>query len=339
LANGNQVMSDRTARISNERIWLGKLLRLFSILIVITGLAILPRHVNNYVLFVCNTIIVYSLVSVAFNVVIGYLGQLALANAAFFGIGAYATGLLMVHLAAPFVLALVLGALAAAAAGILMSILAMRLSGFYLIAVTWAFTELMRWVYIHADAYTFGALGFNIPSVTLLGYEMDTEERKYYFLLSLALAGIWATARILASRFGRAFVAIKNNEMAAAMAGIAVVRMKFIAFAWSGLIAGLAGGLYALINGRVTPDPFGLDQMLLHFVIVIVGGLGSLIGSVLGAVLLTSFPELLRNAPGLEDIIFSLLLISVLFFIPKGLAGLVTTYMPWLREPLYRRTS
>jgi len=245
----------------------------------------------------------------------------------------------MVHFAVPFVPALVLGALAAAGGGILVSMLAMRLSGYYLATVTLAFTELMRWVYIHADTYTFGALGFNIPSVTLLGYAIDTEERKYYFLLSLAFAGIWATARILASRFGRAFVAIRNNEMAAAMAGIAVVRLKIIAFAWSGLIAGLAGGLYAFINGRVTPDPFGLDQMLVHFVIVMVGGLGSLIGSVLGAILLTAIPELLRNTPGLEEIIFSLLLISVLFFMPKGLAGVVTAYVPWLREPLYRRTS
>jgi branched-chain amino acid transport system permease protein len=316
---------------------LGAFLKLLIVCTVAAGLLILPGRVNDYVLFVINTIVVYCLVSVGFNIVIGYLGQLAFANAAFFGIGAYATGLLMVHLAMPFLAALALGALAGAMAGALITLPALRLSGYYLVTVTWAFTELMRWIYVHGGSITFGSSGFNVPQATVFGFALSDEQQKYYVFVVIVILGFLATGRLLSSRFGRAFVAIRNNEMAAAMIGIPVARTKLIAFAWSGFVVGLAGGLYAILNGRVTPESFGLDQTLLHFVIVMVGGLGSLLGSVLGAVLLTSVPEVLRNLPGLEEIALSLILIVVLFFLPKGIGGFAANAIPIFRETLYRR--
>ena len=118
--------------------------------------------------------------------------------------------------------------------------------------------------------------------------------------------------------------------------GIAVRRTKVLAFTWSGLIVGLGGALFALLNGRVSPESFGLSQVLFHFAIVMIGGLASVLGSVLGAVLLTATPELLRNLPGMEEIVFSLLLIVVLFFMPRGLGGLIADRVPMLRERLYR---
>jgi len=132
---------------------------------------------------------------------------------------------------------------------------------------------------------------------------------------------------------------VRNNEQAAAAMGIAVRRTKVLAFAWSGAVVGLAGTLFAALNGRVAPDSFGLSEVLLHFAIVMIGGLGSLVGSILGAVLLTAAPELLRNFPGLEEIVFSLLLILVLFFLPKGLGGLLAARLPFFRERLYRETD
>src|SRR3546814_3791700 len=149
---------------------------------------------------------------------------------------------------------------------------------------------------------------FRSPA-SLFGAALN-ETGKYYVFLAVLALGMAATLHLLKSRIGRAFVAIRNNEPAAASLGIAVARSKVLAFAWSGLIAGLAGGLYALLNGRISPDTFGLAQMLMHFAIVMIGGLGSMAGSILGAVLLTGAPELLRNFPGLEEIVFSLLLRS-----------------------------
>lgn len=294
----------------------------------------LPWFVNNYVQFVINTMLVYCLAAIGFNVVIGYLGQLAFANAAFFGIGAYTAGLSMVHLHLPYPFALVASAVVGGLAGALVGLPALRVRGYYLAIVTLAVGELMRWVYVHADAVTYGASGFNVPQATLFDRPLD-QTGKYYVFLFVVLLGLGATRHLVKSRVGRAFVAVRNNEAAAASAGVAVLRTKVIAFAWSGLITGLAGGLYAMLNGRISPETFGLSQMLMHFAIVMIGGLGSLAGSIIGAVLLTGAPELLRNFPGLEEIVFSLLLMTVLFLMPRGIGGLIAARFPSARERLY----
>jgi len=305
---------------------------IFSLLVL---LCLLPLAVNDYQQFVANTMLVYCLVAIALNIVLGYLGQLAFANAAFFGIGAYATGLSMVHLGASFPVAMVLGAACGGVAGVIVGLPALRVRGYYLAIITLAFGELMRWVYVHQDKFTFGSGGFTVPPITFFGPSLS-ESGKYYLFLAIVVISVGATSLLLRSRYGRAFVAVRNNELAAASLGINVNRTKVIAFAWSGLIAGLAGSLYAALNGRVSPDTFGIAQMLMHFAIVMIGGLGSLIGSIIGAVLLTGLPELLRNFPGLEEIVFSLLLIIVLFLMPKGISGYLMGHVSLLRERLYR---
>ena len=313
----------------------GRWLRPPYMALLLALLCTLPFVLNDYQQFVVNTMLVYCLIAVGFNIVLGYLGQLAFANAAFFGIGAYATGLSMAHWGLPFPLAMILGALAGAVGGVLVGLPALRVRGYYLAIVTLAFTELMRWTYVHADRVTFGATGFNVPPASLFGIAMTDETTKFYVFLAVVALAVGATAQLLRSRFGRAFVALRNNEMAAAMLGISVTRTNIIAFAWSGLIVGLAGALYAVLNGRVTPETFGLSQMLLHFAIVMFGGLGSLAGSIIGAVALTATPELLRNFPGIEEIAFSLLLMLVLLFMPRGVGGWIAARIPALREPLH----
>lgn len=334
-------MSDTAIKASGlcARTLLGNTVR-YSLIFLLGGLAgALPFYVNDYIQYILNTIVIYCLVSLGFNIVIGYLGQLAFANAAFFGIGAYAAGLVMVHFDVPFPLALCLASLAGAAAGCVVGLVALRLSGYYLIVTTFAFIEFMRWLYIHGGAVTFGSSGFNVPEARIAGLVVDSEREKYFVFMAMAAAVIWATSRLIRSHFGRSIVAIRNNEKAAAAAGVPVVRTKVIAFVWSGFIVGIAGALYAILIGRVTPDSFGLDQMLTHFVSVMVGGLGSITGSLLGALVLTSLPELLRNFTGLEEILYSLLLIFVLFLMPKGISGRIAERIPALREGLYRASS
>lgn len=295
-----------------------------------------PLVTNEYTQYIVNLIVVYALVAVGFNIVLGYLGQLAFANVAFFGIGAYALGILMERAGLPFWVALLPSAALGGIAGVVVGLPALRLKNYYLAIVTLVFGELMRWAYIHGDVLTHGSSGLGVPDATMLGLAINTEARKYYVFLAVTALALWATRNILRSRIGRAWVAIRENEAAAASLGFSPPVYKVAAFAWSGFLSALAGALFAVLLGRIAPESFNLHQLLLQFAIVMIGGLGSIAGSLMGAALLTAAPEILRNFPGLEEIVFSLLLIGVLLFVPRGLYGLLVSLFPALRERHYR---
>jgi branched-chain amino acid transport system permease protein len=305
---------------------------------LVPALALLvPLFTNAYTQFVVNLMLVYVLVAVGFNIVIGNLGQLAFANTAFFGIGAYATGMAMVYAGLPFAAALLLGGAAGAFAGLLASATALRgIRLYYLAIVTLAFGELMRWVYIHADTVTKGTDGLLVPPATMLGLPLNSETTKFYVFLAIVTVVVKGTSNLLRSRIGRAIVAIKDNEFATASLGIPTARYIVLAFIWSGFVVGIAGGMLAVLIGRVHPESFGLIELILHFAMVMVGGLGSLAGSVLGAITLTALPEYFRTFPGLEEMFFGVLLILILLFRPKGLVSFLARWMPIFRERLYR---
>lgn len=296
-----------------------------------------PFFVNDYVLYIINLALVYVLVGVGFNVVIGNLGQLAFANAAFFGIGAYATGILMHHWAVPFWIAFLFGGLAGAVAGSIMALPALRgIRVFYLAIITLAFGELMRWVYIQAESVTLGSMGLHVPQPTVLGLVLESDKHKYYVFLAIVTLVVIATANLLRSRVGRAFMAIRDNELAAAAMGIPTARYFVLAFAWSGFVVGVGGGLYAALVRLVAPEAFNLLQLILHFAIVMVGGIGSLVGAVTGALVLTAAPEFMRDWPGFEELLLGFLIVLIILFLPKGLASLLARLIPMLRERYYR---
>lgn len=297
----------------------------------------LPYLTNDYVQYVINLVLVYGLVAVGFNIVLGYLGQLAFANTAFFGIGAYTLGILMERFGFPFWAALLPAGIAGGLVGLLVGLPALRVKGYYLAIITLALGELLRWAYIHADNLTHGSSGMALPAQNLPFMPIDTDDQRYFVLLLVVGLTLWATANLLGSRIGRAWVAIRENEFAAASLGFSPALYKVAAFGWSGFVVGTAGALFASLIGRIVPESFNLHQLLLQFAIVMVGGLGSIAGSLLGAVLLTAAPEVLRNFPGAEEIVFSLLLIVVLLFMPTGLSGLLVRLSSGLRERLYRR--
>lgn len=299
----------------------------------------LPTLVNSYVGFILNLVLVYVLVSAGNNLLLGHLGQLAFSSAAHFGLGAYTVAISMGRFDLTFAVALLLGALISGAAGFLIGLPALRLKRYSLALMTLASVELMRWIYIHADAWTHGSTGVAVPPAELFGLALDTESRKYWVFLVIVVAAVLSTASLLRSRIGRAWVAIRENEFAAASVGIWPAWYKILAFTWSGVLLGTAGGLFAVLVGRVVPDSFGLNELLLHFTMVMVGGLGNLMGAVLGAVVITAIPELLRNIPGLSEIVFSLFIIAVLLFSPGGIAGVLERRWPALRESLVIKES
>jgi branched-chain amino acid transport system permease protein len=298
----------------------------------VAALLVLPFFVNDYIRYIFNLMMVYAVVSVGFNIVLGYVGQLAFANAAFFGVGAYSTAILMGRLEVPFWLAMIDAGMLSAIAGLVVSLPAQRLRAYYLAIVTLAFGELLRWSYIQADWLTGGSSGLPVPAASLLGLPIADDLSKYFCFLVITALILWLTAGVLRSRYGRALIAVRDNEFAAASLAINPATMRRLAFALSGFIVGIGGSMLAILIGRISPDSFDLSQLLLHFTIVMIGGVGSLAGSVAGAILLTAAPELLRNFPGGEEIVFSLLLIAVLLFAPNGLAGLLVRVFPTLRE-------
>jgi branched-chain amino acid transport system permease protein len=289
----------------------------------------LPAFLNQYQQYVVNMMLMYVPVGVGFNLVVGNLGLLAFSNVAFFGIGAYASAVLMTHLGLPWWLTVVPAGLMGALAGGAASVAALRgVRSFYLAIMTLAFGELMRWVYIRWEWLTGGSTGMAVPTADVFGWKLATEGRKFYVFLLLVVIVVVATSRLLRTRFGRALMAIRSNEAATAAMGIATARTIVLCFGLSGFIVGVGGAMFAALVGHVTPVSFDLNELLLEFAIVMVGGLGSLLGSVVGAVVITAAPQVFADFPGSQELVFGLVIILVLLFLPNGLASLLARLHP-----------
>ncbi len=295
-----------------------------------------PFIANEYLQFMANLMLVYVLVTIGFNIVIGNLGQLAFANTAFFGIGAYTTAILMVYAGVPYVIAIVAAAIAGGLAGFLASVAALRgIRLYYLAIITLAFGELMRWVYLHGDRVTMGSDGLLMPQPSFFGIPLDSETPKFYVFLLVTTLVVKATSNLMRSRVGRAIVAIRENEASTASLGIHTARYIVLAFVWSGAVVGIAGAMFAALTERVFPESFGLTEVIVQFGMVLVGGTGSIVGSVIGAITLTALPEYFRQFPGMAELFFGAIIVFVLLFLPKGLVSLLARISPRFNERYY----
>ena len=296
----------------------------------------IPFIANEYLQFMANLMLVYVLVTIGFNIVIGNLGQLAFANTAFFGIGAYTTAILMTYAGVPYVIAVVAAAMAGGIAGFLASVAALRgIRLYYLAVITLAFGELMRWVYLHGDRVTMGSDGLLMPHPSFFGIPLDSETPKFYVFLLITTLAVKATSNLMRSRIGRAIVAIRENEAATASLGIHTARIIVLAFVWSGAIVGIGGAMFAALTERVFPESFGLTEVIVQFGMVLVGGAGSILGSVIGAITLTALPEYFRQFPGMAELFFGAIIVFVLLFLPKGLVSLLARISPRFNERYY----
>ncbi|MCC6468619.1 MAG: branched-chain amino acid ABC transporter permease [Alphaproteobacteria bacterium] len=296
-----------------------------------------PLFLDQYRQYVVNLILVYVPVGIGFNIVVGNLGLLAFSNVAFFGIGAYTSGVLALKLGLPWWATVLPAGIMGALAGSAASVPALRgVRLFYLAIMTLAFGELLRWVYIRWVPVTGGSFGMAVPKPSVFGLPLLTEGHKFYAFLFLVVLMVILTNRLLRSRFGRAFMAIKSNEQAAAAMGIPTDRYILLAFAWGGFVVGIGGSMYAALVGHVTPIAFDLTELILEFAIIMVGGLGSLVGSVLGAIVITSAPEFFRNWLGFQELLFGVLIVVVILFLPRGLASLLARLHPIFVDRYYR---
>jgi branched-chain amino acid transport system permease protein len=304
------------------------------LLALLVAAIVLPPFANFYHLFVANTVVIYVLLAIGLNILVGYAGQLAFANAAMFGIGAYGTGLLQVKLGWSFWLAFPAGALLAAVVGLALSLPALRLSGLYLALSTLAFAQATQWVFLHWENVTFGAGGFKTPHLSFAPLPVDKPLGLYYLSLIL-MVGLYLFARnLVASRVGRAFVAVRDGEVAAESLGVDLLRTKALAFGLSGFYAGVAGGLYSAMLNFVAPEGFDLFQMVLQKSMIVVGGLGSITGSLLGAGVIIVLLEALRAFKGLQEVVFGGLLVFFVLFMRGGLVAVIKRHVPGWEEPL-----
>jgi branched-chain amino acid transport system permease protein len=295
----------------------------------------LPAFANQYTLFVGNLMLLYIILALGLNILVGFAGLLAFANAAIYGIGAYGTALLQVHLGWSFWAAAPVGAVLAMLIGTLLAFPALRLSGIFLALATLAFAQATQWVLWHWQSVTFGAGGFRVPPPDFGWIPVKQDYGIYFVSWAVTLGLLLFTWRIMRSRIGRAFVAMRDGEIAAQSLGIDLLTYKAMAFALSSFYAGVAGALYSSLLGFVSPEAFDLFQMIIQKAMIVVGGLGSVVGSVLGAALLVYVMEVLREFKSTQEIVFGALLIAFMVFQPHGLVVFMKRWLPGWEEPLH----
>jgi branched-chain amino acid transport system permease protein len=290
--------------------------------LLVVVLLFVPLVTDNYTQYILNLILVYVIIGIGLNFLLGYAGQFAFAHAAMMGIGAYTTALLSYRLGLSFWIALPVSGLFATLIGSLGALPAMRMKRVYLALVTLAFAELIQWILIHWKGLTFGTDGVSVKAPTIFGWAIRGDDNIFYVILAVTVVMYIVARRIVESKIGRSFVAIRENDIVAQCNGINVAKTKAVVFGLSAFYAGIGGSLFAMTLGYIVPDGFGLFQLIIHFSVVVIGGLISMFGSVIGAIILTALPEVLRGFQALQEIVYGLLLMVFIIFMPTGMAGL-----------------
>jgi len=275
---------------------------------------------NDYYFTLFNFIGIHTLLVVGLNLLMGYDGQISLGHAAFFGLGAYTSGILTATYGFNPWLALLLGLVVSGLAALLIGIPALKLRGYYLAMATLGFGIIVYIVFNEAQKLTGGPSGLSgIPSLSLAGFPLNTT-RRLYFLIWLTVGLILAlSANLVNSRLGRGLRALHDSEAAAQSLGVNTARLKLLIFIWSALYASLAGSLYAYSLNFIAPSSFGFMFSIKLVTMVVVGGMASIWGSLLGAAVLTVLPELLVFFHDYEIVIFGAILMVVVIFLPRGL--------------------
>jgi branched-chain amino acid transport system permease protein len=254
----------------------------------------------------------------------GFTGQISLGHAAFAAIGAYATGLLKMKLGVPFWLGWPIGALLAGLAGFIVGLPALRLRGHYLALATLGFGISIQLVIFRWENLTYGPRGFNMDPVRIFSFEIISGGHVYYLILLTALLLILLARNIINSKTGRAFLAIRDSETAAQTMGVNLAKYKTLAFAISAFYAGVAGGLYAALLRYISPDNFGVFDTVLYITMIVIGGVDSVFGNIIGVVLTILVQELLREFQLFQGAVFGLAVILFIIFMPRGIAGLLS---------------
>jgi branched-chain amino acid transport system permease protein len=328
---------------------------------LLVGLLVLPFLVPSYLVDI-SLVFIYGLCGLSLMVLAGYTGLVSLGHAAFLGIGAYAHVYFSQDLGVPWVLSVALAAMITAGAGVLVGLPALRMTGVYLTIATLAFALIIQEVLSHWEVVTGGLKGKAVAKAVIFGFSFGGGAAFYFLCLAFLAGGLWLTQNLLSAPTGRAWVAIRDSEIAAQSMGVNLAAYKTIAFAYSAGLMGVAGALFAHKIGYLAPDIFTVLLSIQFLLMVVVGGLGSLHGALYGAIFVALLPVLISEArdsvpgffgqaayvfgahagsavaaavdrfvkqPALEPGVFGLILVFIILFEPLGIYG------RWMKLKLY----
>ena len=326
------------------------LARLTVAAIAVLMFVVLPLSVHEYYLSIVNLVSIAVIGALGLNILVGYTGQISIGHGAFMSVGAYTAANFATRLGFPFWLSLPLGGLMAAAVGAVVGIPSLRIKGLYLAIATLAGQLIIEWTINHVTWISGGVqASIEVPRPKLLGIPIASQRGMYFFLLGFVVLAVVATMNLMRTHVGRAFVAIRDHDIAAEIIGINIFRYKLLAFAISSFYAGVTGVLYTYYLGIANYEQFQIVTSIDYLAMIIIGGLGSVLGSIFGAVFVTLLPIAIRYAmeplggvlfspaavlniiPNLRLILFGVLIMFFLVVEPEGLNRLWRNILNYFR--------
>ena len=286
------------------------------------GVAAIAAFGGGYFVYVLNLTGIFALVAIGLALLTGFSGQISLGHAGFFAIGAYASALLAQRLGLPFWLAIPVAGAFATAIGALIALPALRLKNLYLAIATLGFGIVTQKMIFEWRSVTGGGGGLQVPTPMLFGLSLADGARMTGVIALALAAGTWSAYKLAHGRTGRALTMLRDSETAAGCTGIHVARYKVVAFAVSAFYTAVAGGLYANLVRYINPESFNVNMSIMFLAMIVIGGMGSVGGALLGAAFYVIVPEALRGFKDAPGLIFGLSLMLVVILLPGGLASL-----------------
>ena len=301
--------------------------------LVCAGILVFPLvATNTYQLRLVTIIAINSLAAIGLNLVKGYGGQISVGQHGLYAVGGYATAMLATILGWPPWLSVPSAAIIAGLAGILIGLPSLRVQGAYLAISTLAFAESFR-IVLNVSDWAGASLGIaNIPPLSIGRFVFDTPGSFYYAVMAITCFAVWVAYNIVNSSLGRALLAVREDPLVASVCGVDLRSYKLLAFTLSAMYGGLAGALQAHVNGFVHPENYTLSLMVMFMLMIVVGGLGSIGGSILGATIVTLLFDLTRAYVNVQMMIFATVLVLSVLFLPGGVVTLFQSDAKWLRR-------
>ncbi len=322
---------------AEERLWDSPTRRGFMLAFVVALFA-MPLWGTDYMLAMACIVGIHVVATLGLNLTTGNAGLISLSHGAFVGVGCYTVAWLAKH-GVPFYLTLPAAGMLTAALGLIVGLPSLRVKGIYLAVATLAAHFILTFVFREWEPVTGGVPGTSIPRASIFGFEFVGDHRNFYLIFIVAFVMALAAKNIGRTHFGRAFVAVRERDFSAEILGVNLLHTKLLAFAIGAFYAGVAGGLLGYFYGAITPEYFVLTLSVFYLAAIIVGGLGTVLGSIFGAMFMTFVPEVLRLLahsssewfPGvaalllpMQQVVFGILIIGFLVFEPHGLAAIWT---------------